>query len=82
MRTRELHVAATLSDRDAEVVLLLDVLSEAGTSGGVKGSASVLDTTVRSAAAIAEHYLKRGDRVSLLEYGASARRLRPGRRRC
>jgi uncharacterized protein (DUF58 family) len=42
----------------------------------------VLDTTVRSAAAIAEHYLHRGDRVSLLEYGASARRLRPasGRR--
>jgi uncharacterized protein (DUF58 family) len=82
LRTRDLHVAATLSDRDAEVLLLLDVLSEAGTSGGVKGSASVLDTTVRSAAAIAEHYLKRGDRVSLLEYGASARRLRPatGRR--
>jgi uncharacterized protein (DUF58 family) len=42
----------------------------------------VLDTTVRAAAAIAEHYLQRGDRVSLLEYGASARRLRPatGRR--
>ena len=82
LRTRDLHVAATLSDRDAEVLLLLDVLSEAGTSGGVKGSASVLDTTVRSAAAIAEHYLKRGDRVSLLEYGAAARRLRPatGRR--
>jgi len=82
LRTRDLHVAATLSDRDAEVLLLLDVLSEAGTSGGVRGSASVLDTTVRSAAAIAEHYLKRGDRVSLLEYGASARRLRPatGRR--
>jgi uncharacterized protein (DUF58 family) len=82
LRTRDLHVAATLSDRDAEVLLLLDVLSEAGTSGGVRGGASVLDTTVRSAAAIAEHYLKRGDRVSLLEYGASARRLRPatGRR--
>jgi uncharacterized protein (DUF58 family) len=76
LRTRDLHVAATLSDRDAEVLLLLDVLGEAGTSGGVKGSASVLDTTVRSAAAIAEHYLKRGDRVSLMEYGAAARRLR------
>ena len=45
-------------------------------------SASVLDTTVRAAAAIAEHYLQRGDRVSLLEYGSAARRLRPatGRR--
>jgi len=82
LRTRDLHVAATLSDRDAEVVLLLDVLGEVGLSGGVAGSASVLDTTVRASAAIAEHYLQRGDRVSLLEYGAAARRLRPatGRR--
>jgi uncharacterized protein (DUF58 family) len=82
LRTERLHVAATLSDRDAEVVLLLDVLNEAGRSGGAKGTASVIDTTVRSAAAIAEHYLHRGDRVSLLEYGPVARRLRPatGRR--
>ncbi|MFI5492737.1 DUF58 domain-containing protein [Actinoplanes sp. NPDC051859] len=82
LRTRDLHVASTLSDRDAEVLLLLDVLGEAGASGGVKGKASVLDTTVRAAAAIAEHYLQRGDRVSLAEYGSSARRLRPatGRR--
>lgn len=78
LRARQLHVAATLSDRDAEVMLLLDVLSEAGLSGGVAGPASVLDTTVRAAAAIAEHYLHRGDRVSLLEYGAGARFLRPG----
>lgn len=82
LRTRQLHVAATLSDRDAEVVLLLDVLREAGRSGGVHGAASVLDTTVRAAAGIAEHYLHRGDRVAMLEYGFRARRLRPasGRR--
>ncbi|MET7880397.1 DUF58 domain-containing protein [Micromonospora profundi] len=82
LRARQLHVAATLSDRDAEVVVLLDVLAEAGRSGGVGGAASVLDTTVRATAAIAEHYLHRGDRVSLLEYGPGARRLRPaaGRR--
>lgn len=82
LRTRQLHVAATLSDRDAEVALLLDVLTEAGESGGIRGQASVLDTTVRAAAAIAEHYLYRGDRVSLLEYGGRGRRLRPasGRR--
>ena len=30
LRTRELHVAHTLSDRDAEVVVLVDVLHEAG----------------------------------------------------
>src|SRR5262249_38914575 len=50
--------------------------------GGSGGTASVLDTTVRAAAGIAEHYLHRGDRVSMLEYGFRARRLRPatGRR--
>jgi uncharacterized protein (DUF58 family) len=82
LRTRQLHVVATLSDRDAEVVLLLDVLAEAGRSGGIHGAASVLDTTVRAAAGIAEHYLHRGDRVSMLEYGFRVRRLRPasGRR--
>jgi uncharacterized protein (DUF58 family) len=82
LRTRRVHVVSTLSDRDAEVVLLLDVLHEAGESGGTGGAASVLDTTVRAAAGIAEHYLHRGDRVSMLEYGFRARRLRPatGRR--
>jgi uncharacterized protein (DUF58 family) len=82
LRTGELHVAATLSDRDAEVVLLLDVLHEAGRSGGLYGARSVMDTTVRAAAGIAEHYLKRGDRVALIEYATRARRLRPasGRR--
>src|SRR5687768_18361781 len=53
--------------------LLLDVLHEAGRSGGHGGAASVLDTTVRAAAAIAEHYLTRGDRVALLEYGFRSR---------
>ena len=82
LRTRDLYVAATSSDRDAEVLLLLDVLGDVGPSGGVRGRPSALDTTVRAAAAIAEYYLKSGDRVALFEYGRSARRLRPagGRR--
>ncbi|MFF5230164.1 DUF58 domain-containing protein [Dactylosporangium sp. NPDC000521] len=82
LRTRELHVVSTLSDRDAEVVVLLDALHEAGRSGGINGRASVLDTTVRAAAGIAEHYLRRGDRVALLQYGGQIRQLRPasGRR--
>jgi uncharacterized protein (DUF58 family) len=78
LRSRQLHVVSTLSDRDAEVVLLLDVLHDAGRSGGIDGDVSVLDTTVRAAAGIAEHYLRRGDRVSMIEYGAPARRVRPG----
>ncbi|HEY1175492.1 MAG TPA: DUF58 domain-containing protein, partial [Phytomonospora sp.] len=78
LRARELYVNHTLSDRDAEVVLLLDVGADAGDSGGVGGRASVLDTTVRATASIAEHYLHRGDRVSCLEFGPRVRRLRPG----
>ena len=47
---------------------------------GRAARASVLDTTVRAAAAIAEHYLHRGDRVSLLEYGAGRPPAAPGHR--
>src|SRR5262245_27470734 len=75
LRTRELHVVATLSDRDAEVTILLDLLHEAGGSGDGR-SRSVLDVTVRAAAAIAEHYVTRGDRVGFVEYGWPGRRLR------
>jgi len=76
LRTGELYVAQMLSDRDAEVVVLLDVLHEAGVSGGVRGTPSVVDTTVRAAAAIAEHYLRQGDRVGLVEYSGAPRYLR------
>jgi uncharacterized protein (DUF58 family) len=76
LRSRELHVAQTLSDRDAEVVVVLDVLHEAGQSGGIHGKATVVDTTVRAAAAITEHYLRQGDRVGLLEYSGLPRILR------
>jgi uncharacterized protein (DUF58 family) len=77
-RTGELHVNATNSERDAEVLLLLDVRTEAGSSGGVEGAASVLDATVRAAAAIAEHYAHQGDRVALVEFGSRLRRMRAG----
>jgi len=76
LRTREPHVAQTLSDRDAEVVVLLDVLDEAGFSGGINGAASVVDTSVRAAAAITEYYLRQGDRVGLLEFSGHPRHLR------
>jgi uncharacterized protein (DUF58 family) len=76
LRTGDLYVAHTLSDRDASVVVLLDVLYEAGRSGGVHGTASVVDTTVRAAAAITEYYLRQGDRVGLLEYSGHPRHLR------
>jgi uncharacterized protein (DUF58 family) len=77
-RTGALHVNATWSDRDAEVLLVLDVRHEAGSSGGVDGDASVLDATVRAAAAITEHYAHQGDRVGLVEFSSRLRRLPAG----
>lgn len=74
LRQRELHVNATYSERDADVLILLDVLSEAGRPDQV----SSLDVTVRAAAAIAEHYTSQGDRVAMAEYGNRNRRLRAG----
>lgn len=81
-RTGDLHVNSTLSDRDADVVLVLDVRHEAGRSGGMGGAATVLDLTVRAAAAISEHYAHQGDRVALVEFSSRLRRLpaRTGRR--
>ncbi len=76
LRTREPHVAATWSDRDATVVLLLDVVRDAGISGGIRGEASMVDTAVRAAAAVAEHYLRQGDRVGLVEHAGGYRFLR------
>jgi uncharacterized protein (DUF58 family) len=76
LRNRELYVNATLSERDAEVILVLDVLHEAGHTDVEHDTASVLDTAVRAAAGIGEHYLHRGDRVSALEFGPSVRYLR------
>ncbi len=78
LRTRELHVVSTLSDRDTQVFVLIDVMQEAGTPASIGSAPSALDTAVRAAAAIANHYLHRGDRVGLLEHGHAARYLRPG----
>ncbi|QSB13075.1 DUF58 domain-containing protein [Natronosporangium hydrolyticum] len=77
-RTGQPHVNTTFAERDAEVLLLLDVRLEAGVPGGLGGGDSVLDRTVRAAAAITEHFAHQGDRVALVEYGQRLRRLRAG----
>ena len=77
LRTGELQVNATLTDRAAEVLVLIDSLHNAGEPGS-----AILDTAVRLAAGITEHYLAAGDTVGLVEYGGQNRALEPaaGRR--
>jgi len=70
LRARELYVTATWADQDSRVMLLVDALDDLGESRGVGRAASSLDVTVRAAAAMAEHYLRRGDRVGLRVFGA------------
>ncbi|WP_051325844.1 DUF58 domain-containing protein [Glycomyces tenuis] len=77
-RSQELYVNATLSERDTDVNLILDLQVEAGDSGGIDGAASVADLTVRAAGAVAAHYALQGDRVGCIEFGARGRRLRAG----
>ena len=76
LRTGDLHVTATYSDRDTEVVLVLDTAFEVGAHAG-PGTASNLDVAVRAAASIAEHYLRHGDRVAVLDLGRAGRPVRP-----
>jgi uncharacterized protein (DUF58 family) len=64
-RTGELHVTASYADQDTHVAVLVDAHYDLGTSGGTDGPASSLDRSVRAAAAVCEHFLQQGDRVSL-----------------
>jgi uncharacterized protein (DUF58 family) len=73
MRTGTLHVTATWAEEDRHVALVVDAFGDVGNSDGIDGRASSLDTSVRAAAAIAEHHLHRGERVSLQVLGARQR---------
>ncbi|SDX83003.1 Uncharacterized conserved protein, DUF58 family, contains vWF domain [Modestobacter sp. DSM 44400] len=75
LRSGELQVNATTTERDADVVLLLDARFDAGTSDGVDGRASGIDIAVRATAVLADFYLSLGDRVGLMTYTGQARRL-------
>jgi uncharacterized protein (DUF58 family) len=85
LRTGDLHVVSTRAEQDTGVLLVVDALADQGVSEGVSGAASSMDLTVRAASAIAEHHIRRGDRVALrvvgrgaeqVPYGAGARHLR------
>jgi uncharacterized protein (DUF58 family) len=68
LRTGHLHVNTTVTERGAEVLILVDSEHDAGLPGN-----TILDVAVRAAAGIAEHYLGLGDRVGLIEYGGHNR---------
>ena len=70
LRTGELHVSASLVDVDTQIVLVVDASNDVGEHGGLDGPASSLDRSVRAAGALAEHFLRRGDRVGLRNAGA------------
>lgn len=79
LRSRELHVTATWADQDSHVALLVDALDDFGASDGIEGAESSLDIAVRASAAIAEHFLRQGDRVSLRVFGSTGvPRIPPG----
>jgi len=72
LRLGTLHVTQHHRERNADVVLVLDTLSDVGAEGQ-----SVLDVATRGAAALAAGYLARKDRVGLIEYGGHVRSVRP-----
>lgn len=71
MRTGRLHVTSTYTDEDAHVFVLLDAYSDLGPREGIDGRPTSLDVTVRAAGAIAEHFLRSGDRLTLRTVGAA-----------
>ena len=77
-RTGTLHVTSTWSDRDTHVLLLLDTEADIGRSDGIDGRASSLDIAVRGAAAVADHFLRAGDRVGLVDLGRRVRHVPVG----
>ncbi len=82
LRGGDMYVNASVAERDAEVLLLLDGRYDAGASGGVDGRSSGLDVAVRATAALARFYLQLGDRVGLITHSDSVLHLPPagGRR--
>lgn len=70
LRSQTLNVTSTYAEQDSQVLVLVDAANDLGASEGVDGAASTLDATVRAATALCEHYIRRGDRVSLRVVGS------------
>jgi uncharacterized protein (DUF58 family) len=73
LRTGKLYVTQFHEERNADVVILLDVTADVGAP-----PQSSLDHTVKAAAALAGAYLRHRDRVGLITYGGNVQWIRPG----
>jgi uncharacterized protein (DUF58 family) len=73
LRQGALYVTQHHRERNADVVLMLDTLAEAGAAPD-----TTLDWAVRAAASLATAYLARKDRVGLIVYGGLIDWVRPG----
>lgn len=72
LRTGSLNVTQTYADQESHIVVIVDATSDIGDREGIDGRPTSLDLTVRAAAALAEHHLARGDRVTVRAFGATA----------
>jgi len=72
LRFRRLFVTQYHLERNADVILMLDTLAEAGAAPD-----TTVDASIRAAAALATAYLARKDRVGLIEYCGPFRWVRP-----
>jgi uncharacterized protein (DUF58 family) len=73
LRLGTLYVTQYQQERNADVVLMLDTLSQVGVP-----PLTSLDLCARAAASLAQAYLARKDRVGLIEYGGVIHWVRPG----
>jgi uncharacterized protein (DUF58 family) len=72
LRLGKLYVTQYHLERNADVVLMLDTLSQVGLP-----PVASLDMCARAAASLASAYLARKDRVGLIDYGGTFRWVRP-----
>ena len=75
-------MTATVTDLDATVMIVLDSSTDLVPGDEPARVGGTLDTAVHAAAAIAEHYLRAGDRVGVIDDGQTMRTVLPaaGRR--
>lgn len=74
-RTQRLHVTSTFTERDTDVLVVVDSLRDLAGTGETSTS---LDATVRAVAAISQHYVGFGDRVALHDLGRRVGQVRTG----